>query len=213
MFSESDIKFHGPFTMVIAGSSSSGKTTWLLKFLEKYRVLVDPPPLDVLYCYATYHDKMTRIKELGASIYEGIPSQEVLDSLRKPSLVIFDDLMEEMSEKNLVDLFVKKSHHENMSIIYIVQDLFHKTLRIPRTNAHYLVLTKAPNALLKIRTLGSQIFPNQLKFFMDAYKKATSKNYGSLIVDLHPSSDSKLRLRSDIFGEHPKIYLPINESF
>ena len=59
------------------------------------------------------------------------------------NLFIVDDMM---GEKDAVfaKLFTKKSHHGNLSVIYIVQNLFyhseeHRTISL---NASYLCLTK-----------------------------------------------------------------------
>jgi len=44
-----------------------------------------------------------------------------------PKLVIIDDLMRESSSSEvIVDLFTKGSHHKNLSIILISQNLFHQ---------------------------------------------------------------------------------------
>lgn len=62
----------------------------------------------------------------------------------------------------------------------------------------------------QVKTLGRQIFPNQSKYFMDAYKKATSEPYSYLCVTLYPGTAEKYRLSSKIFPEEETIiYLPM----
>ena len=62
-----------------------------------------------------------------------------------PLLVVVDDLMDEM-DKRVLDMFTKKSHHQNTSIILIVQNLFvnNKFFRTVSLNAHYLVVFENP---------------------------------------------------------------------
>ncbi|KAL3107679.1 hypothetical protein niasHT_018812 [Heterodera trifolii] len=60
---------------------------------------------------------------------------------------------------------------------------------------------RAPNSLLSIRNIGVQLFPRQLDFFLDAYRKATACPYGYLLIDMHASSDPVLRLRTNIFKD------------
>ncbi|CAG2217198.1 unnamed protein product [Mytilus edulis] len=60
---------------------------------------------------------------------------------------------------------------------------------------------------LQIQTLGRQIFPGQSKYFLDAYKKATSVAYRPLIIDLNPHTDKTYQLTTDRgVGQTPIVY-------
>jgi hypothetical protein len=73
------------------------------------------------------------------------------------------------------------------------------------------MLTRAPNAILSIRTLGSQLFPKQMNFFMDAYNQSTKEAWGYLLIDMFPTSDPQLKLRTNIFpGDNKVVFLPQN---
>lgn len=74
---------------------------------------------------------------------------------------------------------------------------------------------RAPNSALSIRNLGVQLFPRQLDYFLHAYRDATAKQYGYLVLDLHAASDPLLRLRTNIFEEDEEkiIYIPKNSAF
>ena len=216
MFSitESDLKFKAPFGMIISGPSSSGKTTFLLKFLREYQTLIDPKPTSILYCYSEYHDQIRTMQDGGINIHQGIPDENLLNSLSKPSLLIMDDLMQNISEEFLTSLFTKKSHHKNISVMFLTQDLFQKKCKVARNNSQYIILMRAPNAALQIRNLGVQLFPTQLEYFLDAYKMATSNNYGYLVIDLSAISPPIMRLRTNIFkdseNEELTIFVPKN---
>ena len=102
-------------------------------------------------------------------------------------------------------LFTRGSHHWGVSIIFITQNIFEKSLKTARNNAHYIVLLRNPSGQLQVRNLGVQLFPRQLTYFMGAYKDATSMNYGYLLIDMHPSSPDITRLRTDIFPDEPQV--------
>jgi hypothetical protein len=136
-------------------------------------------------------------------------SDEIIHGLEKPSLIILDDLMYDADEKWLANLYTKRSHHENFGVIMMVQNLFDKKIKVPRLNSMYIFLMRAPNSLLSVRNIGSHLWPRQLSYFMDAYKKATSHSFGYLLIDMHPSSISEVRLRTNIFqGEATELFLP-----
>jgi hypothetical protein len=149
-------------------------------------------------------------------IFAGVPSDELLKSLASPALVILDDLLYAIERKQLTELFTKKAHHFNLGICFIAQDIFEPAIKTARQNAQYIVLTRAPSSALSIRNLGVQLFPGpgQLAFFLSAYKQATTQNYSHLFLDLHPASESTLRLRSNIFQEDKQpvfIYLSLTQ--
>ena len=58
--------------------------------------------------------------------------------------MILDDLLNDVFSKQVCDLFTKGSHHRNISVILITQNLFHKDryCRDISLNAKYLVLLK-----------------------------------------------------------------------
>ena len=66
-----------------------------------------------------------------------------------------------------------------------------------------------PSGQLQIRTVGSQLFPGRLNYFMDAYKDATEKQFSYLVINMHPNAKEELRLSSQIFpNELTEVYLP-----
>ena len=49
------------------------------------------------------------------------------------------------------------------------------------------------------------MFPGESKYFMDAYKKATSRKYSYLLIDINPHSNPLYKLRTDIFPDQTMI--------
>ncbi|CAH3183243.1 unnamed protein product [Porites lobata] len=61
---------------------------------------------------------------------KGIPTALEQDSyfdVNKRNLIVFDDqVIDASKDKRIVNLFTRGSHHRNLSVIYIVQNLFHQ---------------------------------------------------------------------------------------
>ena len=119
--------------------------------------------------------------------------------------------MKEANE-NLTDLFTKGSHHNNISVIHIVQNLFgkNKHQRTLSLNSHYLVVFKNPRDMSQISFLARQMYPSNKKYVQDAYKDATETPHGYLLIDLKQSTPDNLRLRTGIFPSDPKQILYLN---
>jgi GTPase SAR1 family protein len=211
-FDSKDLKLKLPFGMILAGPSSSGKTTFLLKFIAESMDLIEPRPQSILYAFGEMSSVVQILQKAGISVYAGVPPEELIKRQPKPLLLILDDLLLAIDEKYLNNLFLAKSHHQSFAIIFISQHLFDKKIRVARQNAQYLVLMRAPNATLSIRNIGTQLFGNKLQFFLDSYRQATEQPYGYLFIDLHAASNPLLRLRTGIFkdDEEKAIFIPKN---
>lgn len=99
-----------------------------------------------------------------------------------------------------------------ITVLFLLQNIFPpgKYMRTISLNAHYIILFKNSRDEQQVKTLGKQIFPNQSKFFMNAYKKATDIPYSYLCVTLYPGTAERNQLASKIFPEEDTIlYLPM----
>jgi len=211
-FSNKELMLKSPFGMIISGPSSSGKSTFLLKFIAESSDLISPKPSSILYCFGEMSDIVPVLQKSGIGVFAGVPPEEIIKRQPKPLLLILDDLLLAIDEKYLNQLFTAKSHHQNFSIVFVTQNLFEKKIKVARQNAQYLVLMRSPNSALSVRNIGVQLFPRQLDYFMDAYRQATNQPYGYLLIDMHASSDPSLRLRTNIFNqeEESTIFIPKN---
>ena len=124
-------------------------------------------------------------------------------------MLVVDGLMAE-TDSRVTKLFAKGSHHQNTSVLYLVQNLFHKNKesRTISLNTHYMVLFKNPRDKTQIVHLAKQMYPGQTKFLQEAFADATSVPYGYLLVDLRQNTPEHMRLRTTIFpGETQYVYL------
>lgn len=211
-FTDKDLKLKLPFGMVITGPSSSGKSTFLHKFITEASSLIEPSPKSILYCFGEMSNLVPTLQKSGVGVYSGVPSEDLIKKMPKPLLLILDDLLLSIDEKYLNQLFTAKSHHQNFAVIFVTQNLFDRKIRVARQNSQYLVIMRSPNAILSVRNIGVQLYPRQLDFFLDAYRQATQKPYGYLLLDMHAGSDPLLKLRTSIFKEDEEkiIFTPKN---
>ena len=212
VFNEDELKIKIPANMIISGPTNSGKTSFLIKMLEQMDYVFTPKPSMVLYAYGQHGDHISKLQKMdNLKLFNGVPDDAIVDSLPAYSIVVFDDLMLNISEQYINHLFTRKSHHRKLCCIFLCQNLFEKKVKVPRINSHYIVLLNSPASQLAIRTLGSMLFPRNLDYFLQSYKSACSRKFGYLFIDLAPNSDPLLRLRTNIFKDEEKhVFLPIN---
>ncbi|GFR25676.1 uncharacterized protein TNCT_265891 [Trichonephila clavata] len=148
------------------------------------------------------------IKEKGIKFVEGLPERFESDSL-----YIFDDYLHSLDEK-VSQLFTITAHHSRISVILILQNLFarNKVMRDISLNAQYIILFKNNRDVDQIQCFARQLYGNKAASFMDTYKKSTQGYFNYLLVDLHPRTDEKYRLRESVFPDSNGIhwiYVPI----
>ena len=109
-------------------------------------------------------------------------------------------MIDASKDKRIVNLFTRGSHHRNLSVIYIVQNLFHqgKGSRNISLNSHYLVLFKNPRDKLQILTLAKQMYPGQTDFFLNQYEEAVKRPSGYLLTDLKTTSQENFRQQTNV---------------
>jgi hypothetical protein len=146
--------------------------------------------------------------EFNQGIPDDIDNADYLDVSQR-NLIVLDDLIAQSGkDKRIADLFTKGSHHRNLSIIYIVQNIFHqdKEMRNISLNAHYIVLFKSPRDKQQISMLARQVDPGRVQEFMRSYEDATSRPHGYLMLDLKPTTSDQDRLKTNILpGEIAKF--------
>ena len=202
--------FQHPFTCLISGPTGCGKTS-LVKSMIDNRLLF-PKPEKVLWFFAEDQPLYSSMKA-HVQFIKGLPDD--FDSLLTgsgPGLVVFDDLMTRAhSDQRMTKLFSVGSHHRNLSVIFIVHNLFHqgKEMRNLSLNSHYIILFKNPRDKLQISTLARQMYPGNVKFITEAYSDATKQAYGYLLFDLKPETEERLRIRTGILPKDtPFVYIP-----
>ena len=202
-------KFLHPFRCIVAAPSQSGKTHLVCTILKHIDQLIDTttPIQKIIWYYAVWQQDydqllidMTRLHPaINLEFQQGLPPQDYADRFkdRIPRLIILDDLMTAVNN-TISELFSLGSHHLNLSLFYLTQNLYSKNkhTRDLNLNSTYLILFKNIRDSSQIQHIARQIYPNQGRFLVDAYKDAVNAApYAFLLIDLHPRTVDQLRIR------------------
>ena len=201
-----DPRWQHPFTCIVAGPTQSGKTEFVKRFIKNLEDMVTPLPTRIVWSYGEWQPAYQTLLDK-VDFVQGLPDFPLYS--KEPLLVVIDDQMHGV-DRRITSLFTKGSHHRNLSIVYIVQNLFdqHKEHRTISLNSHYLVIFKNPRDGSQIVHLAKQMYPGKTHYLRQAFALATRQPHGYLLIDLKQATPEGMRLRSHIFpGESQEVYV------
>jgi hypothetical protein len=198
-----------PSRIGIFGSSGSGKTHWLVKYLcslglSQYDQLLyvaphgtlQQPKLKVLaqkwgpYCHFIEGLDEAKIENLISEGFKATPPYQ--------TMVILDDLMQETSKSKYINSLWISGRHRNVSVCEMRQSIFAGSNRLARVNMEYYVLGKNGSQKDEAARLFAQITHNKRdrEMLMTAYHKITNRSPpGFLIIDTVSPEAAELRVR------------------
>jgi hypothetical protein len=94
------------------------------------------------------------------------------------------------------DLFTEGSHHRNLTVIALNQNMYFGKDPTQRRNCHYLVLFKNP-----IDRQPIAMYPERAHGILQKFEEVTKEPYSYLVVDLKPETPEWRRLCSNVFEE------------
>jgi hypothetical protein len=195
-----------PSSLVIAGPSRSGKTTFLRKLFEQR--MIYPFPVKIVLVFGEWQKEYDRMRTMLPIIefVKGPMSEELYDQFDPAieNMLVLDDQMTDAGNTNQLEkYFVQGSHHKNLTVVFIVQNIFNKgkAMRSSTLNTNYLTLYKSPRDRAQIGCLGRQMYPDKWRAFLAAFQHATEDPYTYMLVDLLPDTPDEYRLRGNIFNE------------
>lgn len=209
------VPFETPTSIFVVGMSGSGKSYLTRQILQHANGMFKKPTVRILFCYGVWQDLYDRMnKEIPfIEFHQGLPSSDEIYEfglIEGHKILVLDDLMIDAADKvEMAHLLCVGSHHYNITVIHLLQNIFHKgkAMRTASLNCHYFILFPSYRDRLQIQSFGKQLFPGKSKYFMDAFEKATSKPYGYLLVDISPHSDKTYQLRTDILpGQATRVF-------
>ena len=150
------LKFSTPTSILLAGPTMSGKTTFVKKLLENANEMFTEPPSKIMFCFLAWQPALEKIKHMAnVTLHEGLPDRSQITEFgleEGHKVIVFDDMMKYIvNDVNIQDYVTVASHHNNMTIILMSQNIFAqgKTARTISLNCHYIVLFKNKEIFLK----------------------------------------------------------------
>ena len=194
-----DLRLFNDRTMIVAGPSQSGKTTFLLKLIDLKHEIFRKPIQRVVWAYGQFQSHFhNSLKNRGIKVHAGIPSTS---DLRPYDLLIMDDLLG-ASETNaeVTKMFSQTAHHLPCFVIFVSQNIFPrgKEARTRSLNTHYFTLFKNPRDKSQVEILARQMYPKKSATVTEIYEDATKVPHGYLFLDLTQECPEEYRLRTSI---------------
>ena len=196
-----DITLKHPSRIIIFGPSSSGKSSLVLRMLDSSEEIFGHKFDEILYISGQAFPSINFVNGIELKKFKEI-DQEIIDELNpeKTNLIIFDDNIYVTNDRLLSDLFTKFSHHRNITVIVLLQNLFPKTKysRDISINSNYIILMANPREATQVKRLSQQI--DGTNFIFDCYKDATrNRPFSYLLLDFEQDTPDFLRVRSSLF--------------
>ena len=165
-----DVRFKTPVNFYVCGQTQAGKSRLTRCMLRHLEELFYPAPTKIIYCYREYQKEFVELPP-NVELMEGF-SDNLSNMVRghDHSLIVLDDLMLQCSnDQRVADLFMRGSHHREISVLYLTQNLFPpgKLSRTISVNSHYFVIFRNPRDSLGISTLAKQMFPGRTDYLVE----------------------------------------------
>ena len=171
--------------------------------------MFDKPHDKIIYCYHDYQPALfNKIKQScpGVQFHQGIP-----DELgEEGSLYVLDDQMPVLAKKpQVLNAFIRGSHHRNVSIICLVQNFYSKGLRDLTLQATHIIAFRPVRDSQWLLTLGRQMCGGKKNHIVeDMLRKIQDIPYSYMCINL--DQQAKHRYTTFLFPQdkHFTIFQP-----
>lgn len=209
------VPFPSQVSIAVIGCTMSGKTTYVLSLL-KYREAVFMGRHDkILYCYGSPQPAIDQAeKEIhGFTPHRGLPSRETVESLEPGTILVLDDLQDQiMSSADMALLYTKEMHHLGLTVISLLQSMFFnaKQSRVIALNTQIMIVFKNRRDMTQLVSLGRQMYPRRPYRIQEAMDDITKDNpRACLILDSTCEAREEVRVRGNILPFQTMVcYLP-----
>ena len=219
-----DGKLKFPFSLLCIGGSSTGKSSIFDQIILRYSDIVDLSEVngempEIIYIYSIAQPQFEKHKDK-VKYYRGWDHNDLkLENLKqKRNVQIFlDDVLDQTCPELLKLLHTQFCHHFKIAICSIAHNIFQKNYPHWRTivlNTHYVILTRSLQSINSIKNFFIQLFPTQSRDLMEIYNEVTEVPFSHLLIDSHPLTVSRFRIRSNIFHtpEKPTIVYMLEQN-
>lgn len=187
--------------MCIAGPSASGKTSLCVDLLNNADRMFELKFDKIFWVLGDLNAKPKNLTTKVEFLSE-IPSEFTNDTGMNHLWILDDNMFELENNKAIALLFTRTCHHQNISVIFITQNIFHKGRysRDISLNFSHLCLMNNPRDRSQISYLARQLCDNPTALHRVYKRIVQEKPYSYLFVDLHQNTHEILRFRTDILN-------------
>jgi uridine kinase len=108
------LQLQHPLTLIVAGPSACGKSTFVIRLLECRNQLCNTVLKNVVRCHSE-NNAPHHLKDVSF----GVPDFESPENI--PTLIVLDDLTDCAYSSKVSELLAKGSHHRNSSLVLITE--------------------------------------------------------------------------------------------
>jgi hypothetical protein len=203
-----DYRIKTPCSFLLCGPTKCGKTTFVLKFIDFADLILSDPRCtqNIIYFYKLKNDKFDRYKNKIRFI-QGCPKSKDIEEMTLPykdrggSMVIIDDFGQDLG-KDIVDVFTVLSHHANITVFLLLQNLFTKAggyCRDVSLNASHILVFQNPRDQQQIQHLARQVAPGNSKYIVSVWDYLlTNYPYSYLWFDNEICTNSLCRVKTNV---------------
>ena len=208
------IRLSSPSCSIIFGQTSSGKSYLTRNILKQCNDIYEKPVNKILYCYTAFQPLFDEMEKEMSNItfHKGVPSEHYINEFATGghNICVLDDMQNAVtSSPEMEHLFTVASHHLQISVIYLLQNVYAsgKYARSLALQAHYLFAMKSLRDQSQLACLSRQIYPGKSKLIPEVFADVMKMDkYPYLVIDLAPHSDDRFRLRTHIFPGEDMIF-------
>lgn len=198
----------------IVGPGGCGKTRLVSELLLNQRKIFIPSFDRILYFYnhfqSTYESLLLDCarEKVAIEFHQGLHWSAVdkSEAEKHRTLVVLDDLFQDACDDRVFLNLVVAGRHRNIHLMVLKHNLYQpaKNSKTIDLNVTQLILFKSPRDIEQIGVLGRQMGERQ--HLLEAYKRATLKPFGYLLIDLDPQTDPKLKYSTNCSGKKHSIF-------
>ncbi|CAC5359072.1 unnamed protein product [Mytilus coruscus] len=191
--------------MIVSGPPSCGKTHFMKNMLQQIKRLCSPYPERIVWLYKRWrplYEEIQRTVLPRIEFIRGIPFDLEKDDFFDPNIrnmiLLYDLMSTSAKDSRIKDLLTEGSQHRNLSVVVLNQNLYFGKDPTQRRNCPYLILFNNPIDRQPIMTLGQQMYPSRVDFFIRKFEEATRTPFGYLLVDLKARTPEASRFRTEV---------------